>query len=111
MIRTIEQERTRRILVPLAPKAFDEELLLYARWYDEYRPHRTLRGRTPNEVYSGILAARDGPRIEPRFALASMPNATDPVAPIAVDATKPRLVVTPFKGRQHLPIVSLEREA
>ena len=36
--------------MPLADDTMERELVLYAFWYNERRPHQTLEGRTPNEV-------------------------------------------------------------
>ena len=41
----------RRILVPQRRTAFRRELLSFLDWYNEYRPHMTLGGNTPDEVY------------------------------------------------------------
>ena len=64
--RTLKDELVREILVPLRLTDFNDELIRYVVWYNEHRPHQTLRGRTPNEVYESRLPARDGLRLEPR---------------------------------------------
>ena len=46
--------------------AVQTELTNYFRWYNEARPHQSLGGRTPNEVYMGLAAARAGPKFESR---------------------------------------------
>jgi len=65
-IRTLKDELTRRTMVPLSRAEFRRELLLYVNRFNEHRPHTTLRGRTPNEVYFGCRPANRKPRIEPR---------------------------------------------
>jgi len=40
-------------LVPLRKNAFRREIGTAIDWYNEHRPHTTLGGRTPNEVYAG----------------------------------------------------------
>jgi hypothetical protein len=63
---------------------------------NKHRPHQSLRGLTPNERLGGAelpTCGRSGgrPRSEPR-------------AP-------PVLVLTRFRGREHLPIVELREAA
>jgi transposase InsO family protein len=110
-IRTIKQECARRIVIPLATKAFEQELLMYALWYNEHRPHQSLLGRTPNEVYEERFAARDKPPLEVRRMPKSENPGTACVEPIIEIAPRLRLVVKHFEGRKHLPIVELERAA
>jgi len=64
---SLKDECTRRIIVPLRLDAFQAELSAYFRGYNELRPHQSLGGRTPNEVYAGPV--RDGPRYETRARL------------------------------------------
>ena len=54
------------ITVPEDQAAFERELRLIVDWYNEQRPHDTLSGRTPNEVYFSRPAANEQPRFEPR---------------------------------------------
>ncbi len=46
----MKNECTRIIIVPLNFLVVWQELALYTKWYNHYRPHQTLDGRTPNEV-------------------------------------------------------------
>ena len=41
-------------------------LVSYTVWFNEYRPHQGLCGRTPNEVFFGQNPANEKKRIEPR---------------------------------------------
>jgi putative transposase len=66
IVKTLKDECTRRILVPLRRDDFRRELLSFADWYNEHRPHMTLEGRTPNEAYFDRRPANRRPRIEPR---------------------------------------------
>jgi transposase InsO family protein len=52
-ILSLKTELTRRILTPIRREPFRRELLQYRDWFNEHRPHTTLGGRTPNEVYFG----------------------------------------------------------
>jgi transposase InsO family protein len=110
-IRTIKQECVRRIVIPLATEGFERELIAYARWYNEHRPHQSLHGRTPNEVYEGRLPARDMPRIEVRRVLNAAGDGMNSAPQPAENVPRLRLIVKHFENRKHLPLVELERAA
>jgi transposase InsO family protein len=64
--RTIK-EILRQITVPEDDDAtFERKLRLIVDWCNEHRPHNTLSGKTPNEVYFSRPAANEQPRLEPR---------------------------------------------
>ena len=93
LIRSIKNECTRRIVVPLSEEGIRKETTLYINWYNQHRPHQALRGRIPMDVYFGI-----GDELlcfETR----------------GEDANSIRLVVTRLDNRRHLPIVELKRAA
>ena len=76
-IRTIKDEATRRILVPLRRDTFSNEMLSYADWHNEHRPHTTLEGRTPNEVYFGrhpVIAGHASNLGRPGLAVRPVPG-------------------------------------
>ncbi|MDP6381368.1 MAG: DDE-type integrase/transposase/recombinase, partial [Phycisphaerae bacterium] len=54
LMRSIKDECTRRILVPLREDAIRREITFYIDWYNQRRPHQSLGGRIPMEVYFGI---------------------------------------------------------
>src|SRR5512145_2571078 len=110
-IRTIKQECARRIIIPLATDLFEQELLTYVLWYNEYRVHQALRGCTPNEVYEGRFPACDKPRLDVRRLPKSKNAATAAIEPLVEKTSRLRLVARQFEGRRHLPIVELERAA
>ena len=93
LIRSIKNECTRRILVPLSLEGVRSEITLYINWYNQHRPHQALGGRIPMDVYYGI--EDDITRLETR----------------GEDANSIRLVVTRLDNRRHLPIVELKRAA
>lgn len=109
-IKTLKDEATRRILVPLRRDTFRRELLLFRDWYNEHRPHMTLKGKTPNEVYFARRPANHQPRIEPR---SNWPRGSPCAKPQTLVAGKPghrfTLQVNFHEGRRHLPIVTLKR--
>lgn len=53
-------------LVPLRAEVFRREVAVVLDGYNEHRPHTTLGGKTPNEVYFGRFPANRKPRFEPR---------------------------------------------
>ena len=50
-IRTMKDEGTRRIPVPRRRTDFHRQLDLFFAWYNAHRPHASLEGSTPDEVY------------------------------------------------------------
>ena len=111
-IRTMKDEATRRILIPQRRAALQRELNAFFAWYNEHRPHATLRGKTPNEVYFHLRPANHRPRIEPRKR---WPRSALCAAPWTLIAGQPgdrfTLQVDFQDGKRHLPIVSLKRAA
>ena len=111
-IKTMKNEATRRIVVPLRRELFRRELKTYFAWYNEHRPHATLAGKTPNEAYFRLRTANERPRIEPRER---WPRRTPCAAPRTLIAGQPgdrfTFQVDFHDGRRHLPIVSLRRAA
>jgi putative transposase len=111
-IRTLKTSCTRRLLVPLCRESFRRELTVFAEWYNEHRPHATLGGRTPNEVYYAHFPKNRRPRYEPR---SRWPRGSPCAKPWALMRGAPgarlALDITFHGGRRHLPIVSLRRVA
>ena len=111
-IRTLKDECTRRIAVPLRHDDMRRELICYLDWYNEHRPHEFLVGRTPNKMYHDRPAESEMPRIEVRPQWPPGASCAGPEA--AVDGEpgqKVMLVVRYHAGRKHLPIVQLRRVA
>jgi putative transposase len=112
MIRTMKDECTRRILIPLCLDQFRHEILSFVDWYNEHRPHTTLAGRTPNEVYFSRTPAQRRPRIEPHPL---WPRPSPCAKPQTLAAGQPgdrfELKIDLFKSKRHLPIVILRRAA
>ena len=111
-IRTMKDEVTRRILAPLRRADSCRELALFFAWYNEHRPHRTLYGKTQNEVYFGLRPANDRPRLEPRDRWPRNAPCAGPSALLAGQAgDRFTLQVGFHDGRRYLPIVALKRAA
>lgn len=81
-------------------------------WYNEHRPHDSLGGKTPNEVYETRFPANRKPRMEPR---SNWPRSSPCAKPQTLVAGKPGQgfeMTVDFHGkRRHLPIVRLKRAA
>ena len=103
---------TRSFLVALRRETFRRELVSFIDWYNEHRPHTTLGGKTPEEVYHNRYPANRKPRIEPRER---WPRGAPCAKPQALVAGKPGqrfdMVVSFHKKRRHLPVVKLNRAA
>ncbi len=79
------------------------EIRLYEIWYNTLRPHMTLAGKTPREVYTGRTAKRQ--IFEPRPKWPHRPRRR------GVGGDTVRLEVSYVEGRKHLPVVELRRAA
>jgi putative transposase len=93
LILSMKTEFTNRMLVPLEMGEFRWAVAQFAEWYNEHRPHQSLGGRTPRDVYSGSTLSPPG---------GSVPNSKLPDMELAV---------THLHGNRHLPIVELKRVA
>ena len=111
-IRSMKSECTRAILVSWRRAGLVHELGHYVAWFNADRPHEWLRGRTPDEVYFGVMPAVRKPRFEPR---PRWPRRSPCARPQALVRGRPGAVlelrVDYRAGRKHLPIVSLKRAA
>ena len=111
-ILTMKNGSTRRYLVALRRETFRGELVAFIDWYNEYRPHTTLGGKTPEEVYHHRYPANRKPGIEPRER---WPRGSPCAKPQTLIAGKPgqrfEMVVSFHKKRRHLPVVKLNRAA
>jgi transposase InsO family protein len=98
-------------VVHLRLRAFRREVDLFFAWYND-RPHTTLEGATPDEVYFGRRPSCRAPRLEPR---AAWPRASPCSKPQTLVKGQPGIKVsvnvTFVAGRRHLPRVTLTRAA
>ena len=111
-IRTMKTECTRKILVPYRLDGIREELAYYVAWYNEYRPHTYLLGRTPDEVAGNLSPSNSKPRLEPRSRWPRGSPCSSPQASVlGQPGAKFVLIVGFFENRTHLPVVELKRVA
>jgi len=100
------------ILVPLRREKMRDELGRFVGWYNESRPHTTLKGATPDEVYDGRHPSCRYPRFEPRARWPRGSRCARPGAPIrGWPGQRIELQVEHVAGRKHLPIVTIRRAA
>ena len=112
LFRTLKDEWLRRITVPLRRDEMRKKVTLFLNWFEEFRPHQGLGGRTPHEVYHGLTPLNEKSRFEVR---PKWPKDS----PCALPAAKPRrgkivkleLAVSYHEGERLLPIVELKRVA
>jgi hypothetical protein len=111
-ILSLKNECTRVILVPLRCELCRRELMWYAGWFNQNRPHSALDDKTPHEVYHKLLPACERPRFEPRARWPRTARCASPYAPVIGNCGAPiRLDVRYHGGRKHLPIVDLRLAA
>ena len=112
LILTLKQSIAWLTLVPLRRRAFLRELRYLAAWYNSHRPHMTLGGRTPDEVYHRLCPMNRQTRFEPR---ANWPRRSPCAKPVTLVKGKPGVRLATkitFQGkRRHLPVVTLKRAA
>ena len=112
LILTLKNECTRRLVVPMRRADFRRELHWFTLWYNKYRPHMTLAGATPDEIYFRVRTAHRQPRIEPRK---DWPRPSRCAQPRTLVAGQPgdrfHVEIGQLGRRRHLPIVSLKRAA
>ena len=111
-IRSMKNECTRHIRVPLQLEAMRREVGLYVTWYNEHRPNQALGGRTPREVHSDIQPKNSQPRFEPRRDSPPTSICASPQAAVrGKRGTRLTLVVSYVEGRRHLPVVEIRHAA
>ena len=98
--------------MPLYKNTFRRGMGLAIDWYNEHRPHTTLGGRTPNEVYTGRYPSNRKPRYEPREC---WPRCSPCARPITLVKGQPgariELDLEFESGRQYLPVVRVKQSA
>jgi hypothetical protein len=102
----------RLTIIPEDQTEFEREVKLAIDWYNEYRPHETLGGKTPNEVHFSRPPANEQPRIEPRPRWPrGSPCAKPQVGMEGEPGDAVILEIDCHNGRRHLPIIRMRRAA
>ena len=106
------KELLRQTTIPEEQSEYEQEAQLVVDWYNEHRPHTTLDGKTPNEVYFSRPAANEQPRFEPRKLWPRGSPCAKPQVDIKGGAGDPvTLEIDWLEGRRHLPIIDARRAA
>jgi len=114
-ILSMKTEFLRRILVPFDGLELRNAIARYIDWYNGCRPHRSLGGATPLEVYCSARPANETRRIEPRCRYPAEGVCAKPQS-AARAGKRPRkleLVVSGLHGAPAslLPIITLREAA
>jgi len=108
----MKSEFTRQLLLPLRQAALRHALASYADWFNQFRPHTALAGRTPDEVYHATRLANRWPRFEPRSRWPRGSRCAEQNVPIrGSPGVQLELVVTHHAGNKNLPVVTLKHVA
>jgi hypothetical protein len=100
------------ITVPEHRPDFEHEVGLVIDRYNEHRPHETLDGNTPNEVYHSRPPANEQPRIEFRRNWPRGSPCAKPQVEIIGDPGDAILFeLDGHYGRRHLPIIRIRPAA
>jgi hypothetical protein len=98
-------------MVPLAEKAFGRELDDYLAWYNAERPHTRL-GAAPRTRSISIGSRHAASRGTSRASTASAITLRRRASSIrGTPGARLELSVAYFRGRKHLPIVTIRRVA
>jgi transposase InsO family protein len=112
LIKTIKREGLAGVLIPFRREVMQQLMTSLVGWYNEHRPHTTLKGATPNEVYFKRFPANRKPRIEPR---SKWPRGSPCALPNALVGGNPGarfdMEVEHVGGHSQLPIIRLRRAA
>ena len=112
LIRTLKEEFLPGLIVPGRRQEFQRALDSYVRWFNAHRPHASLGGQTPNEVYFRRKPANRKPRLEPRAKWPRGSPCAEPQARVKGKCgAKIALHVRFHAGRKQLPVVTLRRAA
>jgi transposase InsO family protein len=112
LILTLKQNIACLTFVALRRRPFQRELVLLADWYNRDRPHMTLAGQTPEEVYRQKPAANRQPRFEPRPRWSRRSPCARPVTLVkGQPGVRLQAEVNFPGGHRHLPLLTLRRAA
>jgi len=98
--------------IPEDRSGYERETSLVIEWYNEHRPHSTLKGKTPNEVYFSRPAANEQPRREQRERWPRGSPCAKPQVDVEGEPDDPIVLeIDCLEDRRHLPIIRTRRAA
>ncbi len=102
----------RQTLISESLEAFLQQLKDIVDWYNSARPHESLDGCTPDEIFFSLPKANEQPRIEPRPEYPRGSPCASPQAEVQGDPGDPFTVeIEAFRGRRYLPVIRIQRAA
>jgi transposase InsO family protein len=105
-MKTLKNECTRRMNIPLNIARMQEELVFFALWYNEYRPHSAfLKKQNKCE----IMGARTPQEVYDKFRILNMPNAPPERSQHNCNIPPVKINISYFEGRKHLPIIEIKK--
>ncbi len=111
-VRSAKDEYLRRIKTPLNVKEFRKCVENYIQWYNAFRPHQSLDGVIPVEIYYDNIHANQLPRFEPREKWPKTSRCAKPYVPLKErPGIKLKLNISYYQGDKLLPIISLKKVA
>jgi len=111
-IRSMKYEYLRHILVPMHVVRMRQETACYIGWYNQHRPHQSLDGATPLEIYESAMPANRRPRYEPRKHWPAVSGCSAPYAEPRPEQGKClRMALTFADKYKQLPIIQLREVA
>jgi hypothetical protein len=109
-IRALKQEGLAHDLIPLRHRAFCASLVRLEDRYNQVRPHSSMDGATPDEVFRGRCPANRRRRFEPWARYPVKGACAAPWAPARVEiGARLDIVATPFRGARRLAHIEIRR--
>ena len=109
--RTLKEACRRQALIPLQRGTMRRDIEVFVSWYNCHRPHTSLDVRTPNEVYHGLEADSQRPRVEPRAHWPARSPCASPQVPVNTQARRVHLTIDYLHRRRDLLIVTIKYPA
>jgi transposase InsO family protein len=111
-IRTLKESLRLLTMVPLRRRPFQLAVQCAIGWYNADRPHMTLQGATPDEVYHARRPACRTPRFEPRPRWPRVARCAQPQVLVKGQPGVRLELEVEFRANQsHLPRVTIRRAA
>ncbi len=107
-----EKEFLRQTLISESLDEFQQQLKDIVDWYNSARPHESLNGCTPDEIFFSQPKANEQPRIEPRPGWPRDSSCASPQVDIEGEPGDAFTVkIEAFRGRRYLPVIRIQRAA